>query len=67
MDMLGGSGIGKQCRTVDIMSDAAYAILSKPASFTGNFVIDEAILRQEGVVDFDPYAAEPGEPPVVLL
>jgi len=60
--MLGGSGIGKQCRNVDIMSDAAYAILSKPASYTGNFVIDETILRQEGVVDFDPYAIEPGHP-----
>jgi len=62
MDMLGGSGIGKQCRNVDIMSDAAYAILSKPTSYTGNFVIDETILRQEGVADFDPYAIEPGHP-----
>uniref|UniRef100_A0AAY4AE15 Hydroxysteroid dehydrogenase-like protein 2 n=1 Tax=Denticeps clupeoides TaxID=299321 RepID=A0AAY4AE15_9TELE len=62
MNMLGGSGIGKQCRTVDIMADAAYAILSKPTSFTGNFVIDENILKNEGIKDLDIYAVEPGHP-----
>lgn len=60
MDMLGGSGIGKQCRKVEIMADAAYAILEKPPSFTGQFVIDEDILKKEGIKDFDIYAVEPG-------
>lgn len=60
MEMLGGSGVGKQCRKVEIMADAAYAILSKPVSFTGQFVIDEDILKKEGVKDFDVYAVEPG-------
>ncbi|KAK7126105.1 hypothetical protein R3I93_021475 [Phoxinus phoxinus] len=62
MDMLGGSGIGKQCRKVEIMADAAYAILEKPSSFTGQFVIDEDILKKEGIKDFDIYAVEPGHP-----
>uniref|UniRef100_A0A8C1Y991 Hydroxysteroid dehydrogenase-like protein 2 n=2 Tax=Cyprinus carpio TaxID=7962 RepID=A0A8C1Y991_CYPCA len=62
MDMLGGSGIGKQCRKVEIMADAAYAILKKPTSFTGQFVIDEDILKTEGIKEFDVYAVEPGHP-----
>ncbi|XP_078532766.1 hydroxysteroid dehydrogenase-like protein 2 [Lissotriton helveticus] len=62
MAMLGGSGIEKQCRTPDIIADAAYSILTKPKSFTGNFVIDEQLLKQEGVRDFDVYAVTPGHP-----
>uniref|UniRef100_A0A672L9K9 Hydroxysteroid dehydrogenase-like protein 2 n=1 Tax=Sinocyclocheilus grahami TaxID=75366 RepID=A0A672L9K9_SINGR len=62
MDMLGGSEIGKQCRKVEIVADAAYAILKKPTSFTGQFVIDEDILKKEGVKEFDVYAVEPGHP-----
>ncbi|CAM4730614.1 unnamed protein product [Leuciscus chuanchicus] len=62
MDMLGGSEIGKQCRKVEIMADAAYAILEKPSSFTGQFVIDEDILKKEGIKDFDIYAVVPGHP-----
>ncbi|XP_055717186.1 hydroxysteroid dehydrogenase-like protein 2 isoform X2 [Salvelinus fontinalis] len=60
MEMLGGAEVGKQCRNVDIMSDAAYAILGKPPSYTGNFVIDEEILKTEGIKDFDIYAVAPG-------
>uniref|UniRef100_A0A8C5TZZ1 Hydroxysteroid dehydrogenase-like protein 2 n=1 Tax=Malurus cyaneus samueli TaxID=2593467 RepID=A0A8C5TZZ1_9PASS len=41
MDMLGGAGIEKQCRKTDILADAAYCILTKPKTFTGNFIIDE--------------------------
>lgn len=62
MDMLGGSGIEKQCRKTDIIADAAYCILTKPKSFTGNFIIDEVLLREEGVKDFDAYAIAPGHP-----
>uniref|UniRef100_A0A8C7CJI4 Hydroxysteroid dehydrogenase-like protein 2 n=1 Tax=Oncorhynchus kisutch TaxID=8019 RepID=A0A8C7CJI4_ONCKI len=60
MEMLGGAEVGKQCRNVDIMSDAAYAILGKPRSYTGNFIIDEEILKTEGIKDFDIYAVAPG-------
>ncbi|XP_074787762.1 hydroxysteroid dehydrogenase-like protein 2 isoform X2 [Athene noctua] len=62
MDMLGGHGIEKQCRKTDILADAAYCILTKPKSFTGNFIIDEVLLREEGVKDFDVYAIAPGHP-----
>ncbi|XP_037595128.1 hydroxysteroid dehydrogenase-like protein 2 [Cebus imitator] len=62
MDMLGGSGIESQCRKVDIIADAAYAIFKKPKNFTGNFVIDENILKEEGIKNFDAYAIKPGHP-----
>ncbi|ELK24590.1 Hydroxysteroid dehydrogenase-like protein 2, partial [Myotis davidii] len=62
MDMLGGSGIESQCRKVDIIADAAYSIFKKPKSFTGNFIIDENILKEEGIKDFDVYAIKPGHP-----
>ena len=56
MDMLGGDGIGAQCRTPQIMADAAYVILTKDSkSFTGNFCIDEKVLREVGVKDFSMY------------
>ncbi|XP_048360386.1 hydroxysteroid dehydrogenase-like protein 2 [Sphaerodactylus townsendi] len=62
MDMLGGAGVEKQCRKTDILADAAYCILTKPKSFTGNFVIDEHLLREEGIKNFDVYAVAPGHP-----
>lgn len=43
------------------MADAAYAILTQDSrSCTGNFFVDEALLRQQGVTDFDQYSVEPG-------
>ena len=61
MEMLGGKDIGKSCRTVDIMADAAYVILTRSArDFTGNFVVDEEILKEEGCRDFEQYACVPG-------
>uniref|UniRef100_A0A452HXX5 Hydroxysteroid dehydrogenase-like protein 2 n=1 Tax=Gopherus agassizii TaxID=38772 RepID=A0A452HXX5_9SAUR len=62
MDMLGGAGVEQQCRKTDILADAAYCILTKPKSFTGNFVIDENLLREEGIKNFDVYAVAPGHP-----
>jgi citronellol/citronellal dehydrogenase len=58
---LGGQDLLKQCRTPEIMADAAYAILTKGLDFTGNFLIDEEVLRSEGVEDFTAYAYAPGE------
>uniref|UniRef100_A0A3P9HGZ2 Hydroxysteroid dehydrogenase-like protein 2 n=1 Tax=Oryzias latipes TaxID=8090 RepID=A0A3P9HGZ2_ORYLA len=62
MDMLGGEGVAKQCRKADIMADAAYAILSKPKEYTGLFLVDEDVLREQGVQDFEAYAVQPGHP-----
>ena len=61
MNMLGGPEVRGACRSVDIMSDAAHAILTRPArGCTGNFFIDDEVLRAEGVTDLDQYALEKG-------
>jgi citronellol/citronellal dehydrogenase len=53
----------RQCRTVEIMADAAHAIFEKPArEFTGNFLIDDTFLYGEGVRDFDKYRVDPTQP-----
>jgi citronellol/citronellal dehydrogenase len=59
VNMLGGETMLRASRTPQIMADAAYAILTKEISFTGNFLIDEDVLRQEGVEDFSQYAVDP--------
>ncbi|GMR44958.1 hypothetical protein PMAYCL1PPCAC_15153, partial [Pristionchus mayeri] len=63
MDMM-TEGKGKDgCRHPRIVADAAYAILSKDSrKFTGNFAIDEEILKEEGVSDFSQYAMDPNAP-----
>jgi len=48
------------CRTPEILADAAYLILTGPSSNTGNFYIDDAVLAEHGVMDFDKYAVTPG-------
>jgi len=48
------------CRTPEILADAAYLILTGPSSNTGNFYIDDAVLAEHGVTDFDKYAVTPG-------
>jgi len=56
--MGGGDGISSQCRTPEIMADAAYVILTRHSrEFTGNFCVDEHILREVGVKDFSQYLA----------
>ena len=55
MEMLGGGAdIAKQCRKPEIMADAAYIMLTRDArNFTGNFIIDEDILKEEGCNDME--------------
>jgi citronellol/citronellal dehydrogenase len=49
-----------QCRSPEIVADAAHALLTRSArDFSGNFCIDEEILREEGVSDFSRYRIEP--------
>ena len=51
------------CRKPEIMADAAYAILGRDArQHTGNFYLDDEVLRAEGVTDLDSYAVTPGAP-----
>ncbi|CAG8630244.1 6293_t:CDS:2, partial [Acaulospora morrowiae] len=48
-------------RTPEIMADAAHLILTKNSkNFSGNFVIDEVILREHGQTEFDHYSVIPG-------
>ncbi len=42
------------------MADAAYAIVCQPVAWSGNFAIDEAVLRAQGVSDLGTYAAVRG-------
>ena len=62
INMIPGVAVA-QCRKPEIVADAAHAILTKPArAMTGRFAIDEDILREGGVTDFEHYAVEPGQP-----
>jgi len=61
-NLLGGEEAIKCCRKVEIVADAAYAILSrKSRECTGNFFVDDEVLAAEGVTDLDQYAVTPGE------
>lgn len=43
------------------MADAAHVILTSDAKTnSGNFYIDEDVLRQSGVSDFSSYSIKPG-------
>lgn len=56
MDMIGGGSVNKQCRKVEIMSDAAHIILTKLSKeFSGNFCVDDEVLESVGVTDLSHY------------
>ncbi|QUV99743.1 NAD(P)-dependent oxidoreductase [Chloracidobacterium sp. MS 40/45] len=58
-NLLGGDETIRRCRTPEIMADAAHAVLTRPSrTCTGNFFIDEDVLRSAGVTDFTPYAID---------
>jgi citronellol/citronellal dehydrogenase len=60
-NLLGGDMLMKMSRTTDILADAAYYILSKPAEqCTGNSFIDEQVLEAEGITDLSKYSVVPG-------
>ncbi|KAJ1882617.1 hypothetical protein LPJ66_011127 [Kickxella alabastrina] len=51
----------RKSRTPEIMADAAHSILTRPAGeFSGNFCLDELLLRKDGVTDFEKYNNTPG-------
>lgn len=61
MNLLGGQELVDRSRTPQIMADAAHAVLTRPSrECTGNYFIDEEVLRAEGVTDFEKYAVKPG-------
>jgi len=60
---LGGEAMLRKSRRPEIMSDAAYAILTQPSrSYTGKFMIDDTVLAEAGVRDFSGYRYDPAEP-----
>ncbi|MFI5299018.1 MAG: SDR family oxidoreductase [Polyangiales bacterium] len=61
MNLLGGEESVRSSRKPEIMGDAAHAVLTRDAKKTsGNFFIDDDVLREEGVTDLDKYAFAPG-------
>lgn len=61
VNLLGGESALRGCRKPEIVADAAHHILTRPSeSCTGNFFVDESLLRDVGVTDFARYAVEPG-------
>jgi len=56
---IAGPAMLRRCRKPEIMADAAHAILTRDArSCTGNFFIDDDVLREAGVTDFSAYRHE---------
>lgn len=51
-----------RCRKPQIVADAVREVLIRPAKdFYGRFLIDEEVLQEAGVTDFEQYAVEPGK------
>ena len=60
-NLLGGEQAMTRSRTPEIAADAAHVILTRPSrDATGQFFIDEDVLREAGVTDFERYAVTPG-------
>jgi len=60
LNLLGGEALARCARKPDIVADAARFILLRDArTCTGNFFIDDEVLRAEGVTDLSRYASVP--------
>ncbi|HXS05725.1 MAG TPA: NAD(P)-dependent oxidoreductase [Rhizomicrobium sp.] len=55
----GSDDAARSCRKPDILADAAYAIFHKPVTFSGQFLIDDTFLAENGVTNFDVYRVDP--------
>ncbi len=61
-NLLGGDPAMARARSPEIVSDAAHAILTRPSrELTGQFLLDEDVLREAGVSDLSHYAPVPSE------
>lgn len=59
-NLLGGDQVVKRSRKPEVLADAAYFILKrKSTEATGNFYIDDEVLKQEGITDLSPYSVDP--------
>ena len=60
--MLKGIVEPRNCRKPEIVADAAHAILTRDSrECTGNFFIDDEVMREEGVGDLTSYAVDPSQ------
>src|SRR5689334_6128702 len=61
-NLLGGGNVMKASRKPEIMGDAAYVIFNRPArECTGNFFIDDEVLKSAGKTDLSEYAVDPSQ------
>ncbi|MFP4519972.1 MAG: SDR family oxidoreductase [Oceanicaulis sp.] len=61
-NVLAGEEAFRNCRKPEILAETAYRVLCKPAAeFTGNFLIDDSFLSEEGVSDLEQFSVQPGE------
>ena len=59
-NLLGGGMAVKHSRKPEIVSDAAYVILTRPSrDYTGNFFIDDEVLIEDGITDLSKYSVVP--------
>jgi citronellol/citronellal dehydrogenase len=59
-NLLGGDQMMKASRKPEIMGDAAYVIFNRPSrECTGNFFIDDDVMRSAGKTDLSEYAVDP--------
>jgi citronellol/citronellal dehydrogenase len=59
MQMIPGVDVAL-CRKPEILSDAAWLILTSASSNTGNFYIDDTLLAAHGITDLEKYSVTPG-------
>lgn len=60
IELIAGKAANDYSRTVDIMADAAYVVLSKdPKQSTGQFYIDDEVLQGAGITELLQYAVKP--------
>jgi citronellol/citronellal dehydrogenase len=60
-NVLSGEAGLAHCRKPEIVADAAWHVFDRPKSFSGNFLIDDSFLAENGVRDFDPYRVDPSQ------
>jgi citronellol/citronellal dehydrogenase len=64
-NLLGGESVYLRSRWPSVVADAAAVILRwNSRNCTGNYFIDEQVLRAEGVTDFSPYSVDPTQWPM---
>lgn len=57
----GADEMVSKLRKCEIMADAAYVVLNQDSKvYTGNFAIDDDVIRSQGISNLDVYSVVPG-------